>query len=138
MSDFEIDTKTQEDPFATSMEVIYQWNYEPEVEELRRLYVKGAGRLDQHGVPVIEQELDQSERTGVRQGLPPCDFDQRRRVGPHLRQDLVEAHAFSTLERVLGVTPYAPKRTPREAHEGARQPRPGRFALHRVEDLRNA
>lgn len=42
MSDFELKTETQEDPFKTSMEVIYQWNYDPEVEELRRLYVKAA------------------------------------------------------------------------------------------------
>lgn len=40
MSDFHLKTDTQEDPFGTSMEVIYQWNYDPEVEELRRLYVK--------------------------------------------------------------------------------------------------
>lgn len=40
MSDFRLETETQEDPFKTSMEVIYQWNYEPEVDELRRLYVK--------------------------------------------------------------------------------------------------
>ncbi len=40
MSDFELVTPTQEPALDTAMKVIYQWNYEPEVEELRRLYVK--------------------------------------------------------------------------------------------------
>jgi hypothetical protein len=40
MSDFSLVTATQEPAFDTAMKVIYQWNYEPEVEELRRLYVK--------------------------------------------------------------------------------------------------
>ena len=39
---FAIRTDTQEPDLETSMKVIYQWNYEPEVEELRRLYVKAA------------------------------------------------------------------------------------------------
>lgn len=42
MSDFRLTTDTQEPPFGTATEVIYQWNYDPEVEELRRLYVKAA------------------------------------------------------------------------------------------------
>jgi len=40
MSDFAITTETQEPPLETAMQVIYQWNYDPEVDELRRLYVK--------------------------------------------------------------------------------------------------
>ena len=42
MSDFTITTGTQEPPLDTAMQVIYQWNYDPEVEELRNLYVKAA------------------------------------------------------------------------------------------------
>jgi P-aminobenzoate N-oxygenase AurF len=42
MSEFKVTTTTQEPPLDTAMKVIYQWNYEPEVEELRRLYVKAA------------------------------------------------------------------------------------------------
>jgi hypothetical protein len=42
MSDFTVTTTTQEPELDTAMRVIYQWNYDPEVEELRRLYVKGA------------------------------------------------------------------------------------------------
>jgi hypothetical protein len=40
MSDFTLTTATQEPDLDTAMKVIYQWNYDPEVEELRRLYVK--------------------------------------------------------------------------------------------------
>ena len=39
---FNLQTPTQEPGLATAMEVIFQWNYDSEVEELRRLYVKAA------------------------------------------------------------------------------------------------
>jgi len=42
MNDFTLETPTQETGLATAMEVVYQWNYDPEVEELRSLYVKAA------------------------------------------------------------------------------------------------
>jgi rubrerythrin len=42
MSDFTLKTDTQEPGLPTAMEVVYQWNYDPQVDELRRLYVKAA------------------------------------------------------------------------------------------------
>ena len=42
MSDFTLTTSTQEPDLSTAMKVVYQWNYDPEVEELRNLYVKAA------------------------------------------------------------------------------------------------
>jgi len=42
MSTFALRTPTQEPELDTAMKVVYQWNYEPEIEELRRLYVKAA------------------------------------------------------------------------------------------------
>jgi len=42
MADFTLKTTTQEADLATAMKVVYQWNYDSEVEELRRLYVKAA------------------------------------------------------------------------------------------------
>src|SRR5215468_7346537 len=42
MSDFTLQTPTQEPDLATAMQVVYQWNYDPYVEELRNLYVKAA------------------------------------------------------------------------------------------------
>jgi rubrerythrin len=40
MSEFTLQTPTQEPELDTAMKVVFQWNYEPEVEELRRLYAK--------------------------------------------------------------------------------------------------
>ncbi len=38
MSDFGLETKTQEPDLNAAAKVVYQWNYAPEVDELRRLY----------------------------------------------------------------------------------------------------
>ena len=38
--EFTLTTPTQEPGYETAMQVVFQWNYEPEVEELRRLYAK--------------------------------------------------------------------------------------------------
>ena len=40
MNDFALSTPTQEPGLDTAMKVVYQWNYDPQVEELRSLYVK--------------------------------------------------------------------------------------------------
>lgn len=53
MSDFTIETATQEAGIDTAMQVVYQWNYEPEVEELRRLYAKAT-----EAQWVAERDLD--------------------------------------------------------------------------------
>jgi hypothetical protein len=42
MREFSLHTDTQEPELQTATKVIYQWSYEPELEELRRLYVKAA------------------------------------------------------------------------------------------------
>jgi hypothetical protein len=42
MSEFTVTTPSQEPGYQTAMEVVFQWNYDPEVEELRNLYVKAA------------------------------------------------------------------------------------------------
>jgi P-aminobenzoate N-oxygenase AurF len=53
MSSFTVTTPTQEPDLDTAMKVVYQWNYDPEVEELRRLYVKAA-----EAQWVAERDLD--------------------------------------------------------------------------------
>lgn len=40
MAEFKLITDTQEPDLDTAMKVVYQWNYDPEMEELRRLYCK--------------------------------------------------------------------------------------------------
>jgi hypothetical protein len=42
MSEFTLNTETQEPGIDTAMKIVYQWDYDPQVEELRRLYVKAA------------------------------------------------------------------------------------------------
>ena len=53
MNDFTVTTVTQEVPLDTAMQVIYQWNYDPEVEELRRLYTKAT-----EAQWIAEREID--------------------------------------------------------------------------------
>lgn len=42
MAEFTLKTPTQEPDLSTAMQVVYQWDYDPAVEELRNLYVKAA------------------------------------------------------------------------------------------------
>jgi len=53
MSEFTLRTPTQEPDLSTAMQVVYQWNYDPEVDELRRLYVKAT-----EAQWVAERDLD--------------------------------------------------------------------------------
>ena len=61
MSEFTLETPTQEPGLETAMQVVYQWNYEPEVDELRRLYVKGA-----EAQWVAERDLDWDREVDLR------------------------------------------------------------------------
>jgi len=53
MNDFTLHSSTQTPGLATAMQVIYQWNYDSEVDELRRLYVKGT-----EAQWIAEREID--------------------------------------------------------------------------------
>jgi hypothetical protein len=53
MSEFTLKTETQEPGLQTAMQVVYQWSYDPEVDELRRLYVKAT-----EAQWVAERDLD--------------------------------------------------------------------------------
>ena len=53
MSDFTVTTPTQEPGLGTAMQVVYQWNYDPEVDELRRLYQKAT-----EAQWIAEREID--------------------------------------------------------------------------------
>ena len=61
MSEFALSTQTQEPDLETATKVVFQWNYEPEVEELRRLYVKGA-----EAQWVAERDLDWDQPIDLR------------------------------------------------------------------------
>jgi hypothetical protein len=53
MDNFTLDTATQEPGLDTAMKVVYQWNYDPEVDELRRLYHKAT-----EAQWIAEREID--------------------------------------------------------------------------------
>jgi hypothetical protein len=53
MEDFTLNSSTQEPGLETAMKVVYQWNYEPEVDELRRLYYKAT-----EAQWIAEREID--------------------------------------------------------------------------------
>ena len=53
MDAFTLTTPTQEPGLETAMQVVYQWSYDPQVDELRRLYVKAA-----EAQWVAERDLD--------------------------------------------------------------------------------
>ena len=55
MSTFTLNTPTQEPGLSTAMEIIYQWSYEPEVDELRNLYTKAT-----ESQWIAERDLDWS------------------------------------------------------------------------------
>jgi hypothetical protein len=52
-SDFTLHSATQEPGIETAMQVVYQWNYDPQVEELRRLYQKAT-----EAQWIAEREID--------------------------------------------------------------------------------
>ncbi|MFI5307057.1 MAG: ferritin-like domain-containing protein [Polyangiales bacterium] len=55
MREFSLHTDTQEPELESAAKVIYQWSYDPEIDELRRLYVKAA-----EAQWVAERDLDWS------------------------------------------------------------------------------
>jgi hypothetical protein len=55
MSEFSLNTSTQDAGYKTATQVVFQWNYGAEVEELRNLYVKAA-----EAQWVSERDLDWS------------------------------------------------------------------------------
>ncbi len=53
MNEFSITSTTEEAPIDTAMKVIYQWNYNPQVDELRSLYQKAT-----EAQWIAEREID--------------------------------------------------------------------------------
>ena len=104
MSDFEIETETQEEPFTTATEVIYQWNYEPEVEELRRLYVKGAeaqwvAERDLDWTQDIDMELFESTPLGL--GMPVQETSYWKSLPVETRMEVTRKTAAFRLSNFL-------------------------------------
>ena len=85
MSEFMLKTATQEPDLATAMQVVYQWNYDPEVEELRNLYVKAA-----EGQWIGAKHFDWSRPIDLVKfsttPLAPACRSRRRRTGARCRR----------------------------------------------------
>src|SRR5690606_2400617 len=87
---------------------------------------------------LFRSPLDQHKRVEMDERLTAGQHDHGGTDLPHALDDLVERHLLAARERVLRAAPDAAQRTPGQAHERARDARPGALALDRVEDLRDA
>jgi len=79
MSEFKLTTPTQEPALESAMRVVYQWNYEPEVDELRRLYVKATeaqwvAERDVDWDRPIDQERFASTPLGTAIPIEQCSY----------------------------------------------------------------
>ena len=123
MNDFTLKTPTQEPPVDTAMKVIYQWNYDAEVEELRRLYVKAtelqwvAERDLDWDRPIDHEKFSTTplgagipiERTSYWKSLPPETTWQltRRTAGFRLSQFLHgEQGALMVAAQLVNAVPH--------------------------------
>jgi hypothetical protein len=104
MGEFTLTTSTQEPDLETAMKVIYQWDYDPQLEELRRLYVKAAESqwvserdLD-WSVPI---DLERFSTTPVSTSLP---FERSRAwqaIDPETRWEMTRRAAAFRLSNFL-------------------------------------
>jgi len=103
MSEFTLKTATQEPDLATAMQVVYQWNYNPEVEELRNLYVKAAeaqwigAKLD-WSRPI---DLVKFSTTPLGAGVPIEKTSYWRSLSEETRAELVRRTAAFRLSQFL-------------------------------------
>lgn len=71
MNDFRLRTETQESPMETAMRVVYQWSYDPAIEELRALYQKATeSQWLAHREIDWEREIDLEELASTPIGSP--------------------------------------------------------------------
>src|SRR5438552_16461615 len=102
--DSTLKTPTQEPHLPTAMQVIYQWNYDPEVEELRNLYIKaaeaqwiGAKDLDWNR----EIDLVKFSTTPIGAGVPIEKTSYWRSLTEETRAELVRRTAAFRLSQFL-------------------------------------
>ena len=104
MSDFTVKTSTQEPDLSTAMQIVYQWNYEPEVDELRNLYVKAAeaqwvGAKDLDWSRPID--LVKFASTPIGAGVPIERTSYWRSLSEETRNELVRRTAAFRLSQFL-------------------------------------
>ncbi|HVN64802.1 MAG TPA: ferritin-like domain-containing protein [Candidatus Binataceae bacterium] len=104
MSEFSLDTATQEPGLETAMKVVYQWNYDSEVEELRRLYVKAAeaqwiAERDLNWEQPIDDEMLSSTPLGI--GFPLDKTSYWKSLKPETAWELKKRMAVFRLSNFL-------------------------------------
>src|SRR5579864_8872175 len=72
---------------------------------------------------------------GLQQRLTAGHLGQVASIAEDLRGDLLDRHRPPLVKRVFSIAPRAAQIASGESHEGARAPRPGRFALDAEKDL---
>src|ERR1043165_6088287 len=104
MSDFTLKTPTQEADLATAMQVVYQWDYDPTLEELRNLYVKAAEALwigDKHLDWDRPIDLVKFSTTPLGAGLPIEKTSYWRSLPQQTTAELVRRTAAFRLSQFL-------------------------------------
>jgi hypothetical protein len=104
MPPFSLTTPTQEPDLSTAMKVVYQWNYDPEVDELRRLYQKAteaqwvAGRDIDWEQPIDHERFATTPLGGP---LPMDRTSYWRGLDPETRWELTRRTAGFRLSQFL-------------------------------------
>jgi hypothetical protein len=104
VSEFSLKTPTQEPDLSTAMQVIYQWNYDPEVEELRNLYVKAADAQwisEKHLDWERPIDLEKFASTPLGVGVPIEKTSYWRSLKPETTAELVRRTAAFRLSQFL-------------------------------------
>ncbi|HUO04294.1 MAG TPA: ferritin-like domain-containing protein [Candidatus Binataceae bacterium] len=104
MSEFSLNPTTREPDLATAMKVVYQWNYDSEVEELRRLYVKAAeaqwiAERDLNWDAPIDDERLSHTPLGI--GFPLEETSYWKSLKPETQWDLKKRMAVFRLSNFL-------------------------------------
>ena len=99
--------------------------------------VRFAARLNEHGAPRVAELAHERQDAGLEQGFAAGHLDERRVEREGLFKHVRAAHARAAFEGLRRVAPRAAQVAARRAHEGARHPGEGRFALDACVDLVN-
>ena len=104
MSEFTLKTPTQEPDLPTATQIVYQWNYDPDVEELRNLYVK-ATEAQWIGEKALDwdQPIDlvKFSTTPLGAGVPIEKTSYWRSLSEETRTELVRRTAAFRLSQFL-------------------------------------
>ena len=91
--------------------------------------------FEQNGTALPQEPIHQRVDIVLQQRFAAGDLHERTAMTFDLGDHVVDRHAASFVEGVLGVAPRTPEIACGQPHEDAREPGARRFALDRIEDL---